>query len=56
MDDALLVGGVERLGDLPRDVQRFVDEQWPRAIRSASVSPSTNSSTRAGMPSLSSTP
>ena len=38
MDDALLVGGFERLGDLPRDRQRLVAaESGPRAIRSASV-------------------
>ena len=29
MDDALLVRGFERLGDLPRDRQRFVERQRP---------------------------
>ena len=50
MDDALLVRRFERLGDLPRDRQRFVDGIAPRAIRSASVGPSTSSITSACMP------
>ena len=38
MDDALLVRGFERLGDLPRDRQRFVERHRPAAaMRSASV-------------------
>ena len=45
---ALLVRRFERLGDLPRDRQRFVERQsGPRAMRSASVGPSTSSSTSA---------
>ena len=48
MDDPLLVGGFERLADLTRDRQRFIQrESRPRAIRSASVSPSTSSRTSA---------
>ena len=33
MDDAVLVRGLERLGDLPRDRQRFVERK--RALRDA---------------------
>ena len=29
MDDALLVGGVDRLGDLARDRARVVERDWP---------------------------
>ena len=55
MDDALLVRGLERVRDLPRDgdsagVRR--GRAAPRASRSASVSPSTSSSTSARMPPL----
>ena len=44
MDDALLVRGLERVGDLPGDGQRLVERDRPRA-RSArrQVSPSTSS-------------
>ena len=37
MDDALLVRGFERLGDLPRDRQRLVQRDRARAMRSESV-------------------
>ena len=48
MDDALVVRGFERVGDLPRDRQRLVDRRsGPCAIRSASVGPSTSSMTSA---------
>ena len=50
MDDALLVRGLERLGDLARDRERVVSGSGPAApspSRSASVSPSTSSSTSA---------
>ena len=50
MDDALLVRGFERLGDLPRDRQRLVERNRPAAMRSASVGPSTSSMTRARSP------
>ena len=43
MNDAVLVSGGKRVGDLPRDRQRFVDRQRPAAMRSASVGPSTSS-------------
>ena len=56
VDDALLVRRVERFGDLPRDGQRLVERMGPRAMRSASVSPSTSSSTNARIPSASSSP
>ena len=64
VDDPLLVGGLERVGDLPRDGQRVVERQAPRrALRtrrcasvSASVSPSTSSRIRKRMPSASSKP
>ena len=48
MDDPLLVRGVERVGNLPRDRERFGDGIGAcAAMRSASVSPSTSSSTSA---------
>ena len=47
MDDALLVRGLERVGNLSRDRQRLVDGIGPRAMRSASVGPSTSSMTSA---------
>ena len=47
MDDALLVRGLERFGDLSRDWQRLVDRDWSLAMRSASVGPSTSSITSA---------
>ena len=57
MDDALLVRRFERLGDLPRDRQRFVERHRAlRAMRSASVGPSTSSITSARVPSASSRP
>ena len=56
MDDALLVRGFERLRDLPRNRQRFVERIGPCAMRSASVGPSTSSITSALTPPLSSTP
>ena len=51
MDDALLVRGLQRLGNLLRDGQRLVDRNRPRAMRSASVGPSTSSITSACTPS-----
>ena len=46
VDDAALVGVLEGVGQLQRDRQRFVKRQRePRAIRSASVGPSTSSMT-----------
>ena len=56
MNDALLVRRFERLGDLSRDRQRFVERQGPCAMRSASVGPSTSSRTSAWTPSDSSKP
>ena len=47
MDDAALVRGFERVGDLSRDRQRFVQRNRPCAMRSASVGPSTSSRTSA---------
>ena len=48
VDDALLVRRLERLGDLPRDRQRLVEQESRRcAMRSASVGPSTSSMTSA---------
>ena len=47
VNDALLVRGFERFGDLPRDRQRLSSGIGPCAIRSASVGPSTSSMTRA---------
>ena len=43
VDDALLVRRLERLGNLAGDRHRFVERNRPRAMRSASVWPSTNS-------------
>ena len=52
MDDALLVRGFERFGDLPRDRERLVERKRARcAMRSASVGPSTSSITSAVTPS-----
>ena len=57
VDDALLVRRLERLGDLPGDGERFIDgNRDPRAIRSASVGPSTSSMTSALIPSVCSKP
>jgi hypothetical protein len=56
MDDPSLVRHVEGIGDLARGGQRILQGSGPRAIRSANVSPSTNSSTNARMPSVSSRP
>ena len=57
MDDAVLVRGFERFGDLLRDRQRLVDRNRRLvAIRSASVGPSTSSITSARMPSVFSKP
>ena len=51
MDDALLVRGLERLGDLPGERQRLVERDGAcRAMRSASVGPSTSSITSACTP------
>ena len=47
MNDPALVRRFERVRDLPRDRQRFVRPIRPRAMRSASVGPSTSSSTSA---------
>jgi hypothetical protein len=48
MDDPLLVRGIERVGKLASDPQRFVQRDSDRApFESASVSPSTSSITRA---------
>ena len=57
VDDAALVRGLERLGDLPRDRQRLVERERARArcARRAS-SPSTSSITSASVPSASSSP
>ena len=47
VDDALLVGFLERLGDLLRDGERLVDrESRPRFSRSARSSPGTSSIAR----------
>ena len=52
MDDAALVRGFERLRDLrSRSSSASATGSRPAAIRSASVSPSTSSSTNAGRPS-----
>ncbi len=56
MDDPLLVRRFERVRDLLRDRQRFVDRDRPRAMRSASVAPSTSSITSARTPSALSRP
>ena len=56
VNDALLVRRFERFGDLLRDRQRLVDRDRPRAMRSASVGPSTSSITSAVMPPLFSRP
>jgi hypothetical protein len=56
MDDALLVRRFQRFADLPRDRQRLCSGIGPRAMRSASVQPSTSSSTSAGAPFDSSRP
>ena len=50
MDDPLLVCGFERVGNLLGNGERFVDRQRPRAMRSASVGPSTSSITSAVVP------
>ena len=56
MDDALLMRRFERVGDLPGDWQRFVEQD--RAPRNAlgEISPSTSSMTRARTPPDSSSP
>ena len=50
MDDPLVVRGLERLGDLPGDVERVGNPIAPRVSRSASVGPSTSSMTSAMTP------
>ena len=47
MHDAMFVGRVERVGDLPRDRHRFGNGQRALAMRSASVGPSISSMTSA---------
>ena len=49
MDDALLVRGFERFGDLPANFQASRIGSGPRTNWSASVGPSTSSSTIAGV-------
>ena len=56
MDDPLLVRRFERVGGLPRWTARQPSTARPSAIRSASVDPSTISSTSTRMPSCSSKP
>jgi hypothetical protein len=47
MDDAFVVRGFQRRGDLPRDLERLFDRQRSSpVITSASVGPSTSSMTR----------
>ena len=46
VDDARFVGRLERLGDLSRDRDRFVDRDRAAWMRSERSSPSTNSMTR----------
>ncbi len=50
MDDALLMRGLERLGDLPRDGEGSARGSGPRAMCAERSSPSTNSITRAREP------
>jgi hypothetical protein len=45
MNDAFLVRGIERVGDLACDLECFIERNRGR-IRSSSVSPSTSSMTR----------
>ena len=47
MDDALLVRGFERVGDLPGDRQRLGKRDGPRAMCADRSSPSTSSITSA---------
>ena len=56
MDDPALVRRIQRVGDLPRDRQRFVERESARAESFCERSPSTSSSTSAWMPGCSSTP
>ena len=56
MDDAVLVRGFERFGDLPRDRQRLVERNRPARDPLREVSPSTSSMTSAVTPSASSRP
>ena len=58
MDDALVVGGLEGLGNLARDHQGLGQRQARSIARSRSsrASPSTSSRTSARMPSTVSTP
>jgi hypothetical protein len=56
MDDTLRVRRIERVGNLSGQPQRLAHGTGPRAMTSASVSPSTSSSTRARTPSHSSIP
>ena len=56
VNDALLVRRFERVGNLPRDRERLVDRERPRAMRCERSSPSTSSITRAVTPPLSSMP
>ena len=37
MDDAALVGRVERIRDLPRDRDGFVDREWARLAPRTSI-------------------
>ena len=52
MDDAFLVRGFERVGNLPRDRSASSSGSGPCAMRSASVDPSTSSITSARTPPL----
>ena len=54
--DALLVRRAEAVRHLARDLERLGDRQRTFSSRSASVSPSTSSSTRNGLPLASSSP
>ena len=56
VDDSLLVGRLQRLGDLAGDVERLADGREPRASRSSKVSPGISSRTRNRTPSNSSRP
>ena len=56
VDDALLVCGFQRLGDLFRDRQASSNGIAPRAMRCGRASPSTSSMTRARTPPDSSSP
>ena len=56
VDDALLMGGFEGFGNLQGQFQGFFNRDRAGFIRSASVSPSTNSRTRKLVPPDSSSP